>query len=496
MNPTAAKEYKEWFRIFGNPDLGDLGFLHFMVVGLGYELDPWQRDFAVAFGRGDARMAVKACHGPGKTFIIANMIWYNLALRFPQNTVVTAPTKSQLEDGLWKELMFVKERIPEFITDAFDYKTLRIEHKRKPKMSFCSLRTARPEKPEALQGVHCKDGWTTLIGDEASGIDEGIFRSAEGSMAGHRTQTILAGNPTRPQGYFFDCFHAAKELWSLFTVNTEMSTIVPKGYADSIGLRYGFDSNEYRIRVLGEFPTAEGSTVIPTGWAQAAKNRKARFEVEHGGELPVVWGVDVAGGGEFATGKNVIIRRNKLAVLPKMTEWNGERGMTISGRIKLEYDLTPDAEKPRAILLDSIGVGAEVFNRLSELGLPVRGINVAEVSPIDPKRFANLKAELWWSAREWLEANTRSLPDCDNACPGGMNCKHDQLIRELTAHQYSTLIGRIKIEDKRALFKRTKISPDYADAMVLTFAEDAAILGGDFGGGWGQPLAAPIGGLS
>lgn len=493
MDAKQQQQYTEWFRIFGNPELGELGPLHFVEVGLGFTLDEWQRDVLIAFGRGDSRLAVKACHGPGKTFIAACIIWYTLSLRFPNAIVVTAPTKGQLEDGVWRELMKVREHMPDFLVDAFSEKTLRIEHRLKPKLSFCALRTARPEKPEALQGVHCEDGWTLLICDEASGVDEAIYRSGRGSMSGHNTQTVLIGNPNRPSGYFHKCFHAARQLWTRFTVSYLDSSRVTEQFAKDTAIEFGEDSNEYRIRVLGEFPTEEGSTVIPYAWAQTARQR--RMDIRLLDTLPVVWGVDVAGGGQWATGKNVIIRRNKLAVLPEMTEWGGERGMTISGRIKTEYDSTPEHLKPRIILLDSIGVGAEVFNRLSELGLPVRGINVSEASAIDPKRFANLKAELWWTCREWLENNSRSLPDCDNLCRGGMECRHEQLVRELTSVQY-TSAPKVKIEDKRSLYKRTEISPDFADALVLTFSEDAAILGGDSGGGWGKSIVPEFGGLS
>jgi hypothetical protein len=44
---------------------------------------------------------------------------------------------------------------------------------------------------------------------------------------------------------------------------------------------------------------------------------------------------------------------------------------------RAEYDATPYDAKPSEILVDIIGLGAGVYDRCRELGLPVRGINVA-----------------------------------------------------------------------------------------------------------------------
>ena len=54
--------------------------------------------------------------------------------------------------------------------------------------------------------------------------------------------------------------------------------------------------------------------------------------------------------------------------------------MATVGRIKAEYDETHYDTRPSAILIDVIGLGAGVYDRCKELGLPVKAINVGEAA--------------------------------------------------------------------------------------------------------------------
>ena len=83
-----------------------------------------------------------------------------------------------------------------------------------------------------------------------------------------------------------------------------------------------------------------------------------------------------------------------------------------------------------------IGVGAGVVDRLMELGLPARGINVAE-TPSVQTRFNRLRDELWWKTREWFEERNTHIPD------------QDELIAELAMPRYNyTSSGKLKVESK------------------------------------------------
>jgi hypothetical protein len=117
-------------------------------------------------------------------------------------------------------------------------------------------------------------------------------------------------------------------------------------------------------------------------------------------------------------------------------------------------------------------------DRLRELGLPARGINVSE-SPAMGGTYRNLKAELWYRARAWLEARDCKMP------------KDEVLIAELATVRYNfTSNGKIAIEGKDEIKRRGLPSPDKADAFVLTFASDAVMgmYGSSGSSKWSQPL--------
>jgi hypothetical protein len=468
----------------------------FATEVFGLVLDPWQERVLRAYARGERRISIRACHGPGKTFIASVIIWHQMICRFPQHTVVTAPSRGQLEDALVKEVMTQFTKLPEPIRALFDVKKNRIELKNAPDESFFSARTARAENPEALQGVHCDLGWVLLIADEASGVHEKIFEAAAGSMSGHRATTLLLSNPVRSSGFFFDTHTKLRDMWFTVHVSHKDSERVSDDFVEDMRRRYGDNSNQYRVRALGEFPTSDLDTVIPFELASAATQR----EIFVPPKSPTVWSLDVA---RFGDDWNVLMKRNRIAVSPLIKKWQGVDLMKTAGRVKAEWDETPLDERPSVILIDVIGLGAGVVDRLMELGLPVRGINVSEAASFTGK-YRNLRTELWFLGREWLEGRGTLLPVCDGTCRDTRECIHDQLVNELTLVKYDyTSTGKLMVESKKDIKKRGYPSPNVAEAFILSFAEEpAGLLGGPgntdgWGGtaGWNSPITRGLGNL-
>jgi len=150
--------------------------------------------------------------------------------------------------------------------------------------------------------------------------------------------------------------------------------------------------------------------------------------------------------------------------------------MELCGIVLIEYESTPHSERPSEIIIDSIGLGAGVVDRLVELDLPARGVNVAESSAMGQK-FVRLRDELWWSGREFLEKRDCVLP------------QQDELLDELTTARFTyTSTGKLKIESKDEMRKRGHKSPDVADAFLLTFASNAARVSAGSGWRYNRPL--------
>jgi phage terminase large subunit len=435
---------------------------------------PYQAEFLQAIADGERKMSVRSGHGTGKSTSASwAMLWYVL-LRFPNKVVVTAPTSGQLFDALFAELKRWINELPEQLKPMLIVKSDRVELAAAPSEAFISARTSRAETPEALAGVHSEN--VLLVVDEASGVPEKVFEAAAGSMSGHAATTILLSNPTRSSGTFFESQTRLSGSYWTRRWSCVDSPLVSEEFVDEMRLRYGEDSNAFRIRVLGEFPLADDDTIIPFHLVEAATQR----DIELDEDAATTWGLDVA---RFGSDKTVLAKRQGH-VITEVNGWQGLDLMQTVGRVKAEYDGLPSHLRPREIMVDVIGMGGGVVDRLRELGLPVRGINVAE-SPSMGDTYTNLRAELWFKMRGWLEQRGAKLP------------RNEQLIAELTSIRYSfASSGKMKAESKDDMRKRGLSSPDYADAVCLTLASDAATALGGKASTWGKPLRRNLKGVA
>jgi len=445
----------------------------FVKEVLGVEPDEWQQDFLNAVASGERKISIRSGHGVGKSTTASwAMLWF-LLTRYPVKVVVTAPTSAQLYDALFAELKRWVKELPQPIQELLDVKQERIELKASATEAFISARTSRAEQPEALQGVHSDN--VMLVADEASGVPEAVFEAAAGSMSGHNALTILLGNPVRSSGFFFDTHNRLKDEWWTRRVSCIDSTRVSKEYVEDMKSRYGEESNAFRIRVLGEFPRSDDDTIIPMELLESAKHRDTRaYE-----DAPIVWGLDVA---RFGSDSSVLCKRQSN-VVHTLERWRNLDLMQLTGAVVAQYEACDHKSRPAEILVDSIGLGAGVVDRLRELKLPARGINVSE-SPAMGGTYLNLRAELWHKAKAWLEKRDCKIPN------------NEDLIGELATVRYTfTSNGKIKIESKDDIRRRGLKSPDMADAFVLTFASDAATISWGSNNSWGKPIKRLIRGL-
>lgn len=432
----------------------------FVQEVFGVEPDPWQREVLEAYGsRKHRRMSIRSGHGVGKTTVLAWIILHHALTRFPQKTVCTAPTTAQLFDALMAETKAWLKKLPPGLQSMYEVKADRVELVAAPEESFIAFRTSSPEKPEALAGVH--SAHVLLVADEASGIPEAIYEAASGSMSGHNALTILAGNPVRTSGLFFDTHNNADiaKMWWLKHVSCHDSPRCTPDFFADMNARYGEGSNAYRVRVLGEFPLAEANVVIPYENLQAALTRDVRPQVVH-----AIWGLDC---GE-SQDPSALAKRKGNVLEEKTKEFRCEDEiMRAVAWVKGEWDATPKIERPSEINVDSIGIGSGVASRLRELGLPARSINVSETAPMK-EQFMRLRDELWWKGREWFAKR-----DCNIA-------GDEKLAAELGRPTYEPQPnGKTKVEAKKDTKKRTKTrSPNRADAFLLTLASDAITAAG------------------
>jgi phage terminase large subunit len=422
------------------------------VFGVNPTEQQWEASKALVERR---KVSIRSGHGTGKSGFMAWCVPWFMSCYFPCKVPCTAPTGHQLNDVLWAEIAKwhrqLKERLPELGAE-FEWKSDRFSLISHPQESFAVARTARPENPEALQGFHSEN--ILFLIDEAPGVAEQVFQVAEGALSTDGAFVVMAGNPTREDGYFHDSHHKRRESWACLHWDGETSPLVSKTYVEEMKKKYGVDSPIYQVRVKGNFSTAVDG-VISLGLCEAAKARDVR-PLANAEER---WGLDV---GRFGDDSTALAKRKGNVQLEPTKEWFGKDTMQTVGILKNEYDKA--ANKPTVIAVDVIGIGAGVVDRAKELKLPVVGVNVAESASVED-HYMRLRDELWFEGRKWLEAKDCKL------------CDDDALIAELTTAKYAIQSnGKIKVEGKDEMRKRGIASPNRADAWLLTFAKVGAVV--------------------
>jgi len=429
---------------------------------IGYQADPQafireiiladpteqQSSLVTAIATPGAHVSIRSGHGTGKTTSLSWVVLWFLSC-FPNAKIpCTAPTGHQLFDLLWPEIHKWRDRMHSPWRQAIKITADRVAITGMEKTQFAVARTARPENPEALQGFHA-DNLLFLI-DEASGVPEKVFEVAEGALSTKNARVIMTGNPTRTDGYFFRSHHQDRALWDTLHFNCLGSPLVDPLYPQQMAQKYGEDSNIYRVRVLGEFPKASDDVLIPLYLIEDAVGRDVEFPISE-----TIAALDVA---RFGDDANAFLIRKGLSV-NYIEEWRNKDLMQTTGKIVEAYR----KKMFDRIMVDSIGLGAGVVDRLIEMNVPAIAVNVAE-SSAQKENFSRLRDQLWWACREFFtEKQGRIDPWVDHL---------DDLIGELSAVRYKILSnGKIKIEDKDEMKKRGLLSPNIADALCLTFAE-------------------------
>ena len=210
------------------------------------------------------------------------------------------------------------------------------------------------------------------------------------------------------------------------------------------------------LRFQQEYPATAAEAFVNVGHLpfipveDVLKARKERDVQAIGARL---LGVDPARDGPD---RSALVWR-KGRVVNRIEAHNGINTMQLAGIVANEI-ATGQIDK---VFIDTIGIGAGVYDRLIELGYgAIVSAVVASAQASDPKRHSNKKAEMWDNMRVWFENGPVQIPDSD------------ELQSDIVAPQanYQSNGQILRIESKDDLAKRGLRSPDYGDALANTFA--------------------------
>lgn len=403
--------------------------------------------------------AVKACHGPGKSFTAscAGAWWldpdvHELGSAF---VISTAPSWPQVDAILWRELRRRKREasMPGRITSECMWY---MGEGRGEEELIAMGRKPQDYDQHAFQGIHAR--YLLVIVDEACGIPEMLWNAINSLVTNDFARVLAIGNPDDPTSKFAD-YCKPGSGWNVITIpafSTPNFTgewipeeirddLVTPAWVEEREREWGIGSPLYTSKVLAEFPEVTDDTLFPPALLErACKNELA-------GIAPGRYGADIARMGDDES----CLYRNRGGQIRLVKRWHKMDTMESAGQIAAQLNLHGPSRVPA--IIDSIGVGAGVYDRLREQRYPVGGFQGSQKA-FNTDRYANRRAEVYWEFKDGLEKELFDL-DADDL----------KLMKQLSEIKYHlNSRGQIVIESKEDMKARGLPSPDRADACIYT----------------------------
>lgn len=415
------------------------------------------------------KISARGPHGLGKTALMAIIVlWFALtrdASGVDWKVVTTAGAWRQLERYLWPEIhKWAGRLVPEKIgrpTLSTQHELLRLLLKLRSGEAFA----AAASDPRKIEGAHADS--LLYIFDESKAIIPATFDAAEGAFSGADPNgsglpeafALAVSTPGEPSGRFYEIHQQKPGYRDWWVRHVTLAECVDAGrvsrdWAEARKLQWGFASALYHNRVLGEFYSSDEDAVIPLSWAEAAMER---WEDWDGAGRPArsgmrITGADIARGGAART---VLANRIGAVVDSLVT-------LGTSDTMRVVDHIMANRQTPNELaVVDVVGVGAGVVDRLRQLNVGVIGFSAGRATKRMDRSgelgFASLRALMWWTMRQALDpafAPTLALPPDLG------------LLGELTApHWWVSPGNKITVESKDDVVKRLGHSTDLADAV-------------------------------
>ena len=418
-------------------------------------------------------VGVEAGTGTGKTYVLgaAGMLWF-LGCFEGAIVITVAPKEDQLTLNLWKEVRKLwpafKRRFPTAELTSLKIRMRGGIDDSWAGFGFVAGVGADEESANRARGFHAEH--MLVIFEETPGIDPAIMTAFEHTCTAPHNLRLALGNPDNQHDELHrfctspGVVHVRISALDHPNVVTGNAALIPGAASrESIERRarkYGPDSPLYNAMVRGISPPQARDALIRWEWLEAAAARYSDPELRKG---PKALGVDVA---NSQAGDEAAISRWLGACCLEVSAFPCPDANRLGFQVAVEIEL--QRIDPQHVGVDSVGVGAGTVNELKRLHCYVQALN-GGASPefelegeedgagravLDETRFANLRAQMWWQAREDLQHGRIAIP------------RDEELWRDLTTPRWWTRNGKIYVEPKEEIIKRLGRSPNKGDAFV------------------------------
>ncbi|MGH3637367.1 MAG: hypothetical protein ACRDTS_25460, partial [Mycobacterium sp.] len=259
-------------------DLAARAFLRANVVRWSSDPVTWARDRlrehlwskqreVIGALRDHRRVAVKSCHGSGKSHLASRTAAWWLDTHEPGTAFVvsTAPTFPQVRAILWRYIRQAHKKgnlVGRVNQTEWLIDDELVGYGRKP----------ADHDESAFQGIHAK--YVLVIIDEGCGVPKQLFVAADSLTTNPDCRILVIGNPDNPASEFNQVCDSP--LWHTVTISAfdtpnltgedvppELAELlISKSWVEEKALEWGEDNPLYLSKVLGEFPRDDPNKVI------------------------------------------------------------------------------------------------------------------------------------------------------------------------------------------------------------------------------------------
>jgi hypothetical protein len=404
------------------------------------------------------KVMVPAGHAVGKGFLASGASIHFLVTNPDSRVILLGPTHSQVSTGLWPEVTAAWNRslipLPGRVKNG---SPLQITIKDKWGLIVSSADT----DAEALGGKHA--GKMLVVCDEASweGYDK-IIESLEGLNA---SNYLFLGNPLRNNGFKRLCDQADDITSKVIRISSLESPhahldrspvgMADRGYINDMRTRYGEDSPQWRVRVLGEFNEDDSFCLIPSNWMDRCLTPLT--EIDHG---PRCLSVDLSKGTGRGDYSVILVRDlDQILYMDWSASWSYPEGVAakvkeVADRFKIPGD---------QVIYDHGGLGTGFGYNLANVGLA--GAYGYVGGERGGKHATNFRGASALALKDRLDPSR-------NPVPFHIPRQYLDILKPQIAELRYELAGKdqIKLENKMLMKERMGRSPDHLDALIMAFA--------------------------
>lgn len=315
--------------------------------------------------------------------------------------------------------------------------------------SVCDFRSA--DQPENWEGF----GYKLVILNEAGIIlrNQYLWHNAVRPMLMDYPDSVaVIGGTPKGKNLFHELWQKGQttEGWQSFTFSSYTNPFLPKTEIQE--MESELPDSVVRQEVYAEFIGEGENVLIPYELITECVHRESFNDTRFG---VGIWGLDVARHGDDFS----VLAKRHYKNIYELKSYSLADTMQLASAINSEYRNA--AIKPAHIFVETTGIGWGVYDRLRELGLPVMSADVG-VKSVDIG-LLNKRAEMYVRLHKTMKEGLK-LPDSK------------PLIKQL-ANVYIGYNERavMKLLPKEKIKAEIGESPDFADAVALTYYEEMPV---------------------